>query len=29
MNIGKFKMKIVITFIYIFPISKIFRLTDL
>ena len=29
MNIGKFKMKIVITFIYIAPISKIFTLTDL
>ena len=29
MNIGKFKMKIVIAFIYIAPISKIFTLTDL
>lgn len=28
-NIGKLKTKIVITFIYIAPISKIFTLTDL
>lgn len=28
-NIGKFKTEIVITFIYIAPISKIFTLTDL